>query len=314
MTTIKLYVTEQNIIIEENPLIASGDLNTVQLQASFSPEWAGFSRTAVFYQDEANAYHAVLGHDNTCLIPWEVLAHEGTLYLGIYGMKDDRRMTTEIIRYTIHKGAWLETQAPADPSPDIYAQISAELAEVQAGIEGGWVTKFVDQHQQRPTSIGFTATTEELEAMIAAGDYAADCLYIPTDGKDAEELEARLKNIENMKLEQIPGVLAVNHGGTGGTTKSSARNNLGIRYDTQDLTLEAGMIFTSVDFEAPGITASKGFAAASVELHLSAGTVTNRGIVGCYTERQDGVVRVWLFGTESLNASMTVTVHLLTIN
>lgn len=128
MTTIKVILNDQDITIVQNPLLASGDLESVILHADFSPEWDGYAKTAVFYQNEKNVFHAVLNGNGECVIPWEAMKAEGFLFFGIFGAKDDTRKTSEVVRYRIRKGAWSEETAVHDPTPDIYTQILSNVA------------------------------------------------------------------------------------------------------------------------------------------------------------------------------------------
>lgn len=131
MTIIRLSVNGQRVAITQRPVIASGDRNSVKVQVDFDSEWNGYAKTAVFYQDEDNVYRALMDENDECIVPWEVLAYEGTMYLGIMGVKDDARKTTEVVRYIIKKGAWSFSFKPSDPTPDIYDTFLAEVQRMR---------------------------------------------------------------------------------------------------------------------------------------------------------------------------------------
>jgi regulator of RNase E activity RraB len=124
------------------PFIASGDVNEDRIEFEFCSMWDGFAKTAVFYRTEADVYHVLLDENDSCIIPHEVLAEPGPLYFGVFGAKDDRVRTSEIIQYTIKQGAITEATKIPDPTPDIYAQLLATFKKgvyetaVKLGFEG----------------------------------------------------------------------------------------------------------------------------------------------------------------------------------
>jgi hypothetical protein len=122
-TSIHVKCTNQVLSYIETPFIASGDVNEDKIEFEFCPLWDGFTKTAVFYRNEAEVYHVLLEKDDTCLIPHEVLANPGVMYFGVFGNRDDRTKTSEIIQYTIKRGAITEATKVSDPTPTIYEQL-----------------------------------------------------------------------------------------------------------------------------------------------------------------------------------------------
>lgn len=120
---------DQVLSFVETPFITSGDVNEDTVVFEFSSEWEGFTKTAVFYRNESEVFHVLL-KDNSCIIPHEVLANPGVLYFGVFGNLDDRVKTSEIITYTIRRGAVTEATKVSDPTPDIYAQLLTRYEEI----------------------------------------------------------------------------------------------------------------------------------------------------------------------------------------
>lgn len=130
-TTIKLRCIDQVLTFEGTPTIASGGVREDFLSVEFCSKWDGATKTAVFWRTEADAYHVPLAEDNTCVIPWEVLTEEGAFYFGLFGVYGDgRQRTSEVIRYTVAKGAITSGTKPSDPTPDIYTQLLAQYQEL----------------------------------------------------------------------------------------------------------------------------------------------------------------------------------------
>ena len=131
MSVIKANCTDQQLKLVETPVIASGGVNEVKVEFEFCEKWDGFAKTAVFYQDEADVYYALLDSNDICVVPWEVCYADGTFYLGVFGEKGNVRRTSTIVRYKVRKGFVTEVMMPSDPSPEIYDQILAEIARVR---------------------------------------------------------------------------------------------------------------------------------------------------------------------------------------
>lgn len=132
-TIIKLRCIDQVLTFESTPVIASGGMEEDRLQVSFCSKWDGLARTAVFWRTEDDAFHVPLDQDDNCVIPAEVLADEGVFYFGLFGVSPEgRQRTTEVIRYTVKKGAITSGTKPPDPTPDVYTQLLTQYAETQA--------------------------------------------------------------------------------------------------------------------------------------------------------------------------------------
>lgn len=124
-------VTGQAIIADEPLLIVTGSENVYECHFSFTSEWTGFEKTAVFTSQ--NEAREVLIHNNMCIMPWEVLEREDIrrveLKIGVYGVKDDMRMPTVYTKpILVHPGA--ETaEGGGDPTPTQWEQILSMLAD-----------------------------------------------------------------------------------------------------------------------------------------------------------------------------------------
>ena len=121
-TLIKVTCTDQRLILTANPRIASGGQNEDVVEFEFCPLWDGLKKTAVFYRNEPEVYNVELT-DDRCVIPYEVLSTEGTMYFGVFGVKDDITRTSEIISYRVVKGALVYGTLPGGPTPNIFDQV-----------------------------------------------------------------------------------------------------------------------------------------------------------------------------------------------
>ena len=142
-TLIRIACIDQQLVVVAAPRIASGGLNEDMVEFEFCPLWDGFEKVAVFYRDEETAYHATVT-DDRCLIPHEVLMEEGLIHFGVFGVKDNTTRTSEIVEYRVVEGILTEGTQPSDPTPDIYAQLLAKMAEAMSHI---------DQYEERLTDV-----------------------------------------------------------------------------------------------------------------------------------------------------------------
>lgn len=131
MSVIKLKCIEQTLTIVNSPTISSGNVNYDQVNFTFCDTWSGFTKTAIFYRNENEVYEKILNSAGTCTIPKEVLKTKGIFFIGVFGVKDNVVITSQVISYRINQGAITENLMPPDPTPDIYAQILAEFGDVR---------------------------------------------------------------------------------------------------------------------------------------------------------------------------------------
>ena len=135
-TTIKVQCVDQTLQATSRPTIASGGIDENVVEFSFCELWDGFTKTAVFYQDIDLPYYAALDASDSCVIPWEALQTDGTLYIGVFGTNaDEVTRTTELLRYKIAKGAITEGLVPSDPTPELWEQILAQVAATNSSVQ-----------------------------------------------------------------------------------------------------------------------------------------------------------------------------------
>ncbi len=131
-TTIKIKCIDQTLTYVSTPTVASGGKNEDTVIFDFCSKWDGFTdKTGVFYRNKANVYYSLIDENNTCIIPHEVLKDEGTMYFGVFGVKDDVTRTSEVLAFKVVNGAITEDLKPSDPTQDIYEQILSKLTAIQ---------------------------------------------------------------------------------------------------------------------------------------------------------------------------------------
>ena len=114
-------------------LLTSGSVNVNQAQFTFSADWEGLNRTAVFRAGDT-AIEIVIPQDGTCYVPWEVLQVSGRmLYAGVYGSDTDGNVVLPTIWALLGEIKCGTTHGMNEqpPTPDMYDQLLgiAEKAE-----------------------------------------------------------------------------------------------------------------------------------------------------------------------------------------
>ena len=118
---IKFDVCDQLLTCTNRPAIFSGDENLDKAGFTFDETWDGFIKTAVF--TGAETYHVILDDNGVCAVPNEVLADDGEISVGVFGVSGEVVKTSSVYVYSIGKGARTTATAVPDPTPDAYAQI-----------------------------------------------------------------------------------------------------------------------------------------------------------------------------------------------
>lgn len=130
-TTIRAHVVDQTLTLSNVPTLASGSREVVQIYFTFDTAWLGMTKTAVFYRDPEQVYHALLVN-NTATVPHEVLADDGVFFLGVFGTDGEQTRPTEVLPLLVKQGALTTDTAITDPTPDIYHQLVQEIHRVSA--------------------------------------------------------------------------------------------------------------------------------------------------------------------------------------
>lgn len=137
MTTIKLFADDQDLKVITLQKLASGNKESVALHVKLSPEWDGYTHSAVFFTASApDDIYEMLLTDGSCTIPHEVLTDAGELIIGIRGVTPDAVKVSDLIKYKVVDGAPAGTATALGPTPDVYQQILAQLYKLQVPEQG----------------------------------------------------------------------------------------------------------------------------------------------------------------------------------
>ncbi|MBQ6945511.1 MAG: hypothetical protein IJN43_14505 [Ruminococcus sp.] len=133
----KFFVKGQRIEITEREVIASGQIAFVTLKFTFDCSWKNLHKVVQFSQCD-EVYNRVLGVDGlSCLLPSEL--HPGMVKMSVFGYDSDSdttiRATTVPVTLNIRPSGFDGESCNVPPTPDLYAQLLAEIKKIVS--EGG---------------------------------------------------------------------------------------------------------------------------------------------------------------------------------
>lgn len=120
-------VTNQKIKYSSNLYIVEKSRNYLTAKFSFSgKEWKNVAKTAIFKKGDM-VYNVLLDDEGRCNVPYEVIS-SGILKVSVFG---GDLITVDSADVKIIKSGYEEGNAPSEPTPDVYAQILAELQSIR---------------------------------------------------------------------------------------------------------------------------------------------------------------------------------------
>jgi len=131
MALIKATVTDQVLTITEAPEIAAGDVNEDRVLFIFDSTWTSYTKTAVFWQDEAKQYGVVIDNDGYCTIPKGAMLRHGVMHFGIIASVDGKTKTSGVVSYKLGKAANINAVVNVGSStPDLVSQLMAYASRI----------------------------------------------------------------------------------------------------------------------------------------------------------------------------------------
>ena len=130
MAQIEIILERQLLTIQNREIVSSGDVNVDKCIFNFDEYWEGYTYTAVFYQDKTNVQYAVLGKDNTCMIPAAAMTKAGRLYIGVFGVKESAVLTSTLDIIDIKEGAISGNNVSTEPTDDVFLAIIAQYQAI----------------------------------------------------------------------------------------------------------------------------------------------------------------------------------------
>lgn len=170
MSILKLKTSEHRLMIAEKPVITAGSNNIDRIEVEFDSTWDGFSKTAIFINEENKASYSIFAGD-TAMVPVSILKNSGEIMIGLFGINALSQMTSGLIRYNVKAGQVIEEAMPA-PSENVFRQLMNAYAAVEQQL------KDVYSNIEQKASIDDTTMSSEktysstkVESLIANSNY-----------------------------------------------------------------------------------------------------------------------------------------------
>lgn len=157
MARIEISVRRQLLAVQNREVIASGDSNYDTCLFTFDDTWDGFVKTAVFWQDKKMVQYAVLGGDDTCVIPAAAMAKAGRMRVGVFGIREASVLTSTLDYIDIEEGAISGDNVSTEPTDDVFLAIIAQYQRIVSMMA-----------QYEDTAAEFTSAMREQNALLAA--------------------------------------------------------------------------------------------------------------------------------------------------
>lgn len=132
MEIINLKVAKQKIFSDRQYLVSKTE-NVYQCVFEFNDDWNNYSLKYGVFKNCKDKIRVLLNEDK-CLIPSEILANDGHIVIGVYGVNDDERYPTVYTAPIILKLGARDGSEPAPPTPSEWEQIITELSNIENSI------------------------------------------------------------------------------------------------------------------------------------------------------------------------------------
>lgn len=140
---IDFAVNKQSIKRTDNNKIVSGSENYLYARFTFTEDWTGIIKTAVFKSGN-KAFNVILDDNGECIVLWEVITDGAYVFVSVFG--GDLIMATECKEF-VHSSGYVPGETPEPPTPDVYVQIMEKLESISSGqIDSAAVEKAVNDY------------------------------------------------------------------------------------------------------------------------------------------------------------------------
>ena len=130
MAVLNLTLKQQLLELQNEEILASGGVKVDRCSFTFDESWDGYTCTGIFYQDKNSVQYAVLEKDNTCEIPPAARAKEGRMYVGVFGIKGSKILTSTLVFVDVNEGAISGDNVSTEPTDDVFLAIIAQYQAI----------------------------------------------------------------------------------------------------------------------------------------------------------------------------------------
>ncbi len=130
---LEFEVNGQRLRLKGNLYVVAESIDYLKARFSFSADWDGAAKTAIFKTaDRKGVYNVILDENGICTVPSEVI-HAPRFYVSVFG---GSRITANEVEVQCNVSGYAEGSAPDTPTPEIYEQILAEINKKVSKVDG----------------------------------------------------------------------------------------------------------------------------------------------------------------------------------
>lgn len=128
--TLDFEVKNQIISRKDKNRVVADSQNYLYAHFTFSEDWNGTVKTAVFKSEEYGTYNVIL-EDDKCLVPAEVLKSGCTMFISAFG---GSLITANKCYINVEESGLENGQTPQPPTPDVYETILDALQKAECKV------------------------------------------------------------------------------------------------------------------------------------------------------------------------------------
>jgi hypothetical protein len=199
---LNFVVESQRIARSDHERPHSGSIGYLSADFTFSTDWDGLVKTAIFVTAAGTPYAVQLDADDKCAVPSQAITspHMLVSVRGDSVSGETVFVPTAGYRVDIIAAGVTEGETPEPPTPDVYAEMLNSMKEPYVGENGNWFVwdtdtrNFVDSGKPSKGNVmyatfDYDATTGEI-TMHTPDSYTGPTFYINADGEIVVGMEA----------------------------------------------------------------------------------------------------------------------------
>lgn len=124
---LEFNIAEQTLTMTNKKNVVADSLNYLTCKFTFSEEWNGLTKTAVFISNTDSVYNMIITND-CCDVPHEVIKSP-SFKVSVFG---GNRITTNLLTISVTESGYEEGEISEEITPDLYEQIMSTSKKTYA--------------------------------------------------------------------------------------------------------------------------------------------------------------------------------------
>lgn len=155
---------------QKDQLLADGSVEFVDIEFLFSNEWDIMDSLVAQFTQNGKTYNQAIV-DGKCKLPAEI--QDGSITISVFGYRGATRGTTAKLPEMVYDSGFVsDGETPIPPTPDLYAQLIAEIRSkktaYEAAVAGGY-TGTEEEFNDSMAAVAGISTLDLLHAMQETG-------------------------------------------------------------------------------------------------------------------------------------------------